>query len=60
MMGVAALLVLERIEDVAPAHLSIQVINEVDPGRDVVDIHKQILAPERLGEPIMQPTGRAD
>jgi len=26
----------------------------------VVDVHKQVIAPERLGEPIVQPTGRAD
>ena len=35
-------------------------IYEVDSGRNVVDIHEQVLTPEGLGEPVMQPAGRAD
>jgi hypothetical protein len=38
----------------------LQVFHEVDASWNVVDVHKQVLAPERHGEPIMQPTGRAD
>jgi hypothetical protein len=38
----------------------LQVVHEVDPSWNVVDVHKQVIAPERPGEPIVQPTGRAD
>src|SRR5262249_53751136 len=34
--------------------------NEIDPGRDAVDVHEEIFLPERLSEPIVQPPGGAD
>jgi hypothetical protein len=45
-------------EHVARGYLAVQVVQEVDPSRNVVDVHKQVLTPERLGEPVVQPTGR--
>jgi len=41
-------------------YLAVQIRYEVNPRRDAVDIHKEIFLPERLGEPIMQPTGCAN
>ena len=46
--------------DIARSHLAVQMRYEVDPGRNVVDIHKEFVAAERLREPIVQPTGHAD
>jgi hypothetical protein len=34
--------------------------HEVGPGRNVVDIHKELVAAESLREPVVQPTGHAD
>src|SRR5262245_10697671 len=34
--------------------------NEIDPGRDAVDVHEEIFPPERLSEPIVQPPGGTD
>ena len=33
---------------------------KVDPGRNVVDIHEELVVTERLREPIMESPGRAD
>jgi hypothetical protein len=41
-------------------HLAFQILVEVDADRDVVDIHKQIVGAEYLGEPIAQSTGYGD
>ncbi|HET7381415.1 MAG TPA: hypothetical protein VFJ59_02355 [Pseudolabrys sp.] len=34
--------------------------HEVDPRRNVVDIHEEIFPPECLGQPVVQSTGDAD
>jgi len=34
--------------------------HEVDPGGNVINIKKEVVAAECLREPIMQPTGHAD
>ena len=34
--------------------------NEIDAGRDAVDVHEEFFLPERVSEPIVQPTGGAD
>ena len=46
--------------DIARSHLAVQMRDEVDPGRNVVDIHKQTVAAESLREPVVQATGHAD
>jgi hypothetical protein len=45
---------------IARSHLAVQVRHEVGPGRNVVDIHKELGAAESVREPIMQPTGHTD
>jgi hypothetical protein len=35
-------------------------IYEVDPRRNMVDVHKESFPPECLGKSIVQPTGHAD
>ena len=47
-------------KDIAPSHLAVQMRHEVGSNRNVVDIHKEIVVPECLREPVMQPTGHAD
>jgi hypothetical protein len=34
--------------------------HEIDPGRNVVDIHEELIAAEGLCEPVIQPTSHAD
>jgi hypothetical protein len=46
-------------EDIARGNLIVEMIYEVDARRDMVDIHEEVFPPETLGEPIVQPTGRA-
>ena len=46
--------------DIARRHLAVQIRHEVNPGRDAVDVHEEIFLPERLREPIVQPTGCAN
>ena len=43
---------------IACGDLAVQVRYEVDPGGDVVDIHKKIFSPKCLGQPIVNPTCR--
>src|SRR5262245_61612167 len=47
-------------DDVALGQLAVQVYHEVGPGRNVVDIHKELGAAESVCEPIMEPTGHTD
>jgi hypothetical protein len=44
----------------ARSYLAVEIRHEVNSGSDAVHVHEKILLPERLGEPIVQPTGRAD
>ncbi len=46
--------------DIALSHLVVQMGHEVFTNRDVIDVHKELVAAERLREPVMQPTGHAD
>ena len=42
------------------SNLNIEIIYEVDPSRNMVDIHEEIFSPEALGKSIVQPTSGAD
>ena len=47
-------------EYVARRDLGIQMNHEVDPSRNVVDVHEQASMPKRLRQPVVQSTGRGD
>jgi hypothetical protein len=46
-------------KDFARSNLAVQMRREVDPGRNVVDIHEDIFLSELMAQPVVQPTGSA-
>src|SRR5262245_26280893 len=46
-------------ENIARGNLIVEMSYEVDPRRNMIDIHEEIFPPETLGKSIVQPTGRA-
>ena len=47
-------------EDIARSDLAVQIRHEIDPGRNAVDVHEDILLAKRLRQPIAQATGGAE
>src|SRR5262245_44149699 len=44
-------------EDIARGNLTVEMSYEVDPRRNMVDIHEEIFPPETLGQSVVEPTG---
>jgi len=46
-------------KDFARRNFAVQMHHEVDPGRNVIDIHEDIILPECLSQSVVQPTSGA-
>jgi len=46
--------------DIALSHLIVEMRHEVGPCRNVVDIHKELVAAKSLREPVVQSASHAD
>ena len=47
-------------DHVSGGDLLVQIVDEIDPGRDVVDVHEHALAADRLREPVVHAAGARD